>query len=470
MNLVAPSPYSLSIRFGMLLCHFIIFGFIYIGTNSYAEYLGIEQSIITNLDKKIPFISAMIVPYLSSMFFFLLAFFYVNTKKSFHRLNQNIVLATLIAGWMFYLFPLSFGHTSHIADYPWKIGFTLLQSVDKPYNQAPSLHVVYGLLLWAALKDVFSKISGWFIGVYITLMMLSTLFVYQHHLIDIITGIIVAFGILFFSKRYLISYLVLLYLTLSSTCLLLGLMCIDVSVFVFLIFGYLSINFSLITLAYAKGNTQILGKNDQGKLNVISTILLMPYVVIYWLIAKSQHQDNKDKNLNVLPWLSVGSRLCLLASAQPYTHVIDLSAEMPRLNDIKAPSVIENINYTSYPLLDLQPISLTQAIAFCQIIDELNAQALLEKQSISLYIHCTMGISRSYAVVASYFVWSGQSSPTEIKKTLLSYNKDVILRNYYLSDEMLINLASQSPHVLASSINKFNSLQLSKRGALHERR
>jgi membrane-associated phospholipid phosphatase len=82
--------------------------------------------------------------------------------------------------------------------------FGALMSFDRLFNQAPSLHVALTAVLWVAYGRHFKGSILWAIRGWFVLMALSTLTTYQHHFIDVPTGLWVGlFATMLFSESSL---------------------------------------------------------------------------------------------------------------------------------------------------------------------------------------------------------------------------------------------------------------------------
>ena len=137
----------------------------------------------------IPFVPEFYWPYISLYALFLLPPFFMNTIE-LKLLGQRIILATLISGVFFIIFPASLGFVRVSPDGFYSDLFSTLFILDLPHNMAPSLHVVYSALIligvYKSSKDNFVKII---VMLWLVLISLSTLLVHQHHIIDIISAI-----------------------------------------------------------------------------------------------------------------------------------------------------------------------------------------------------------------------------------------------------------------------------------------
>ena len=97
-----------------------------------------------------PFLPWTIIPYWSINLFYAGSLFVCTTKAEVDTLGRRLLTAQLIAVTCFILLPLrfSFAKPDIGGGLPGFL-FGALMSFDKPYNQAPSLHIALLVILWA---------------------------------------------------------------------------------------------------------------------------------------------------------------------------------------------------------------------------------------------------------------------------------------------------------------------------------
>jgi hypothetical protein len=141
---------------------------------------------------EIPFIPAMIVPYWTLNLFFIGSFFVCSTLAELKVLRTRIGLAILIACSCFLLFPLTLVFPRPEVDGVYGLLFAALRSFDKPYNLSPSLHVALRTLLWPVYVPRTSGMFNLLLRVWFLLIGISTIFTYQHQVIDVASGWLLA--------------------------------------------------------------------------------------------------------------------------------------------------------------------------------------------------------------------------------------------------------------------------------------
>lgn len=179
-------------RFWCSIALSVLFLIVYGGCNWITARRTHVASFYFEWERGIPFTPFFILPYMSIDLFFVVAPFLCPTDRELSILAKRVAAAILIAGACFLLFPLRFAFPRpHVEGWLGAI-FDWFRGMDAPFNQLPSLHAALMLIL----ADVYLHhtrglvrlaIIAWF-----ALIALSPLFTYQHHVIDIAGGVLLA--------------------------------------------------------------------------------------------------------------------------------------------------------------------------------------------------------------------------------------------------------------------------------------
>ena len=143
-------------------------------------------------ERRIPFVPFFILPYMSIDLFFVVAPFLCRTDRELSILAKRIATAIILAGICFLLFPLRFAFPRPHADGWLGALFDWFRGMDAPYNLLPSLHAALTLIL---LNVYFHQLRGFIRAatmIWFVLVALSPVLTYQHHVIDIVGGVVLA--------------------------------------------------------------------------------------------------------------------------------------------------------------------------------------------------------------------------------------------------------------------------------------
>src|SRR6266498_784919 len=170
----------------------VLFLVVYSGCNWITGQRGQIGSFYFQWERAIPFVPFMILPYMSIDLFFVAAPFLCRTDEELRIFSRRVVAAILIAGICFLLFPLRFAFPRpHASGWIGTI-FDWFRGMDAPYNLFPSLHAA----LWLFLINIYARhLRGVFLGgamIWFALIALSPVLTYQHHIIDIGGGFVLA--------------------------------------------------------------------------------------------------------------------------------------------------------------------------------------------------------------------------------------------------------------------------------------
>lgn len=142
----------------------------------------------TNLDNQIPFISTFVIPYIIFIPLFWLIFVYafLTNDKNFKTLAITIIIIHLISYLIYALYQTYIPRPYIIEN---GLTFDLVRwiySHDAPYNDFPSLHSTLATIL--AMFYLKNK-WNWVIIFFAIIVILSTLFIKQHFIVDALGGI-----------------------------------------------------------------------------------------------------------------------------------------------------------------------------------------------------------------------------------------------------------------------------------------
>jgi membrane-associated phospholipid phosphatase len=143
------------------------------------------------VDQYTPLIPVFIVPYLFGTFVFIIfpiwAAIYVKLGE-FEAYVISILTATLVSYLIYIFFPTFVARPEIVSQDVWFKLLTILYQTDKFYNAVPSGHTFYTLV--SVLYLARWKPRGMTIWIILgALIIASTLFTHQHHVIDVITGL-----------------------------------------------------------------------------------------------------------------------------------------------------------------------------------------------------------------------------------------------------------------------------------------
>ncbi len=151
---------------------------------------------------RIPFIPEFVWIYLSLYLLFLTPPFFLDHER-IRTLGRQLVAATVFCGLIFLLLPAQLGFERTIPEGQFYGSlFANLFAVDLPHNMVPSLHVTFSaLILFALMDSPRSPLVRTLFASWLVLICVSTVLVHQHHLLDVVTGLLVAISFYRFTGK-----------------------------------------------------------------------------------------------------------------------------------------------------------------------------------------------------------------------------------------------------------------------------
>jgi membrane-associated phospholipid phosphatase len=174
----------------MALFYLFFFPF-YFGAGHIAAGTRDTYGLYWSWERDIPLIPWMIWPYLTLFSLFLLPLFHMSAGQ-ISVLSRQSTATLVIAGAVFLLVPTHMGFAPTIADGLHQPLFGLLATVDTPHNLVPSLHVAFSALILLGCAGGASPPLAWTYLFWLLIMSTSTILVHQHHIFDVISGLVLA--------------------------------------------------------------------------------------------------------------------------------------------------------------------------------------------------------------------------------------------------------------------------------------
>ncbi|CCO08204.1 phosphatase PAP2 family protein [Desulforamulus hydrothermalis] len=154
------------------------------------------NSLVTHLDREIPFIKAFIIPYLGWYFFILYVLLYLclKDKKTYYKTLLSYNLGLVVCYLFFFTYQTTVPRPQPAGDDILTYLVLTLYKIDQPYNCFPSIHCLTSYLMIKAINKSSFKSKFLYCGVTVcgVLIIISTLFVKQHAILDALAAILLA--------------------------------------------------------------------------------------------------------------------------------------------------------------------------------------------------------------------------------------------------------------------------------------
>ena len=385
-----PARPSARERLALLAINGVAFQALYGACNLAAARAGVTRDIATPWDALVPFVPWMLLPYMTSVPLLVAAFAVVPDRQGLRALSQRCLLATALATLVFALWPLRMTTIDAPPSTPLLAALArLLAGLDQPFDQFPSLHVAYCVVLWPALREAV-RTSAWrmAIATWLALVVASTVLAHRHFLPDVAGGL--ALGALcrvVVSAQRARPAVALYYSVAAIAALVLGLTVLWLPPCLWLATG-----FGIVALAYARDDADFLHKR-RGAFPAWVWLLHAPYLIGYrltWHLVRWRVRGRTPVT-QFADGLWVGRRLVgdEVTRLPPECAVIDLASELtttPQLRD----------RALSFGLLDIVPPAPARLAA---ILDAIDAQRARGRP---VFVHCAMGYRRSRQVALAW--------------------------------------------------------------------
>lgn len=385
--------------------------------NSYTAGRDDVASLVFGWERHVPLWPWTIIPYWSIDLLYGLSFLLPRTRQEMDRHALALLTAQGISVACFLLWPLRF--TFERPELSGLFGwlFDVLMGFDKPYNQAPSLHIALLVIIWAMFaRHTHGRPWRWLMHGWMALIGLSVLTTWQHHFIDLPTGALAGLICLWLwpcsgplpwqqaqlagdPKRWRLA----LRYGLGAAVLSLLAMHIGHGGW-WLLWPALSL--LMVALNYAVFGAGGFQKGRDGRLSLAASALLAPYLLGAWANSRLWTWRHPQPD-EVCEGVYLG-RVPGPEQAGAYAAIVDLSAELP-CNRAAAPRGGE---YLSLPTLDLITPGRETLQQAAQAIEGL-------RQHGPVLVCCALGYSRSASAVAAWLLVSGRCTHIDQAEALI---------------------------------------------------
>jgi membrane-associated phospholipid phosphatase len=142
-----------------------------------------------DFEMRLPFVPALVVVYRSIDQMFLLGPFVLRTSREVRALSLALFTAIGLAGIGFLLLPAEIAYPPHEDPGMWAPFLVLNRQIVRTYNLVPSLHVALTTITLGAYSTHCRRPGKGLLALWGTAIALATLFLHQHHLLDVVTGL-----------------------------------------------------------------------------------------------------------------------------------------------------------------------------------------------------------------------------------------------------------------------------------------
>ena len=400
----------------------LLFLVVYGGCNWITSLRGDVGTWYFEWERHIPFVPLMILPYMSIDAFFLTAPFLCRDEAELRTLARRSSFAIVAAGVCFLLFPLRFAFDRPEASGWLGAIFDAFRGLDQPFNLFPSLHIT----LRTILADLYvRRTAGVLRGathVWFSLIGFSTVLTYQHHIVDVGAGFVLA-AVCFYGFRESSPRLPVVanprtgsyYALGSATALVLSMVTWPPWGGLFL---WPAASLGIVAAAYFGLGPGIFRKTD-GRLPLSARLVLGPYLLGQYLSLLYYRRQCRPWD-QVTPGVLIGCRVTDREAAeavrQGVTAVLDLTAEFSEAEPFL------RVAYRNVPILDLTAPTLPQLREAAGFIREHAADGVV-------YVHCKIGYSRSAAAVGAYLMTTDRAaSAGDVEVMLRAVRPSIVVR------------------------------------------
>ncbi|MBX5270426.1 phosphatase PAP2/dual specificity phosphatase family protein [Rhizobium sp. NLR17b] len=372
-----------------------------------ANWLASQRADVPNIaftwESAIPFLGWTIIPYWSINLFYGLCLFINTTPRDVDMLARRYLTIQLIAVACFIVFPLEAIFVRPATSGLPGFMFAVLGGFDKPFNQAPSLHIALLVVIWDHLRGRLPRRARLAWHVWCFLIGASVLTTWQHHVIDIPTGVLLGLFATWLFPRDARSPLADFALSgdpksrrlgtyyLCGALAFLGIAALFTPLSpAALLLLWPAVALAIVAVGYLGAGPQIFLKRADGRAALTSRWLLAPYrlgaLINVWLWTRRM-----PASVAIAGGVHLG-RFPRRHEADRFATVIDLTGELQRPSGTST-------QWCSFPTLDLIGLDKIQTLAAADLIEVARHQG-------PVLVCCALGFQRSAGVIVRWLLIS----------------------------------------------------------------
>lgn len=353
-------------------------------------------------ERHIPFVPLMIIPYMSIDLFFVAGPFVCRDERELSTLAKRISFAIVVAGICFLLFPLRFAFERPAVSGWLGVIFNNFRNFDQPYNLLPSLHIALRTILahlYARHSTGVLRVAS---NIWFSLIGFSTVLTYQHHVLDVVGGFVLA-GYCFYFFREAPGVPIgsgnsrlWAYYAAGS------LVCIGLAALFWpwgILFFWPAIAMKIVGSGYVWRGPRIFRKTN-GRIPLSTKFVLGPCMLGQELSLLHYKRQCRPWD-EVVPGIWIGRKLddheAEEAIRSGVTAVLDLTSEFSEAKPFRS------ARYLNLQVLDLTAPTQEQLREMAEFIAK-------NSEGGKVYVHCKVGYSRSAGAVGAYLISSGKAA------------------------------------------------------------
>ncbi|MEB5477130.1 phosphatase PAP2/dual specificity phosphatase family protein [Acinetobacter pollinis] len=431
-----------------------ILGTIFFSTYGFANWYAGTHTVVPEImfdwEKYIPLLPWTIIPYWSIDLFYALSILICTSQRALYTHVKRLLTAQVICIIFFLVFPLQFSLQRPQIDGVFGLMFNTLMGFDRPFNQAPSLHIVLLIILWVFYAQRTRGILRWFVHVWSCLIGISVLTTWQHHFIDIPTGILVAALCIWMWPTHKPSPLAQFHFDQNkqrkkiSTYYALGSIILCTLSLYFKPYGlwllWPAFSLFMVSCIYAFLDVHAFQKHKNGRFSIETIILLGPYFIFAWLNSRVWTRKHPNASLICLDSLRTTQhfeiylgRISTRHTLKKFNGLIDTCAELPVF-------VPRGCTYLFTPILDLTTPTLRQLEQGAKQLQYMTQ--ILPQEHPKILISCALGYSRSACILAAWLIYYHHVRSVQEAIDLIQKSRPfVVIKDHQIQQlETLLNL------------------------------